>query len=82
MSELNNFERNTSTNWNHVEYALVDLYKLCRFDEMSKYDIPALIDYILKVTGSKDLFFLGYSMGGWFKKQSFALAKTNLIFCI
>jgi pimeloyl-ACP methyl ester carboxylesterase len=32
-------------------------------DEISYYDIPAFIDYILKQTGQKSLFYVGHSLG-------------------
>ncbi|CAG2067998.1 unnamed protein product, partial [Timema podura] len=30
---------------------------------MGRYDLPAVIDYILSVTGQKELFYIGHSMG-------------------
>ncbi|KAG8180329.1 hypothetical protein JTE90_016363 [Oedothorax gibbosus] len=33
------------------------------FDEFAKYDIPAMIDFILKKTGQEELFFIGHSQG-------------------
>lgn len=33
-------------------------------DEIAKLDVPALIDYILNVTGHSTLFYIGYSQGG------------------
>jgi len=33
------------------------------WDEMGKYDIPAMIDKILKVTGETKIFYIGHSMG-------------------
>jgi len=30
---------------------------------MALYDLPALFDYILKATGTEDLFYIGHSMG-------------------
>ena len=33
------------------------------WDEMGKYDIPAMIDHILNETGQKKLFYIGHSMG-------------------
>ena len=33
------------------------------WDEMGKYDIPAMIDKILEVTGETKIFYVGHSMG-------------------
>nr|CAD7439158.1 unnamed protein product [Timema bartmani] len=33
------------------------------WDEMGRYDLPAVVDYILSVTGQKELFYIGHSMG-------------------
>ncbi|XP_060080217.1 gastric triacylglycerol lipase-like [Ylistrum balloti] len=33
------------------------------FDEMAKYDIPAVLNHILTVTGHDDLFYIGHSQG-------------------
>lgn len=30
---------------------------------MAKYDVPAAIDYVLRVTESEDLYYVGFSMG-------------------
>ncbi|XP_033220877.1 lipase 3-like [Belonocnema kinseyi] len=32
--------------------------------EMGIYDLPAMIDFILQITGQKQLFYIGYSQGG------------------
>uniref|UniRef100_T1JXX3 Lipase n=1 Tax=Tetranychus urticae TaxID=32264 RepID=T1JXX3_TETUR len=44
------------------------------FDEMSKYDLPAFINYILKTTGYKKLSYIGFSQG---TTQMFGLLSTN-----
>ncbi|XP_004632173.3 lipase member J [Octodon degus] len=33
------------------------------FDEMAKYDLPASIDFIVKQTGQKEIFYIGHSQG-------------------
>ena len=33
------------------------------YADMAKYDVPACIDYVLNMTGSKDLAYVGYSQG-------------------
>ena len=33
------------------------------WDDMGKYDIPAMIDHILKVTKQDQIFYVGHSMG-------------------
>ncbi|XP_033231536.1 lipase 3-like, partial [Belonocnema kinseyi] len=32
--------------------------------EMGIYDLPAMIDFVLQITGQKQLFYIGYSQGG------------------
>ena len=34
-----------------------------RFDEIGKYDVPAMINYILNTTGRQKLSYIGHSMG-------------------
>lgn len=36
---------------------------LFSWHEMGIYDLPAMIDYILKQTGQKQLFYIGFSQG-------------------
>ena len=33
------------------------------WDEMAKYDLPAMIEYVLETTGEQELFYAGHSMG-------------------
>ncbi|XP_002756419.1 lipase member N [Callithrix jacchus] len=33
------------------------------FDEMAKYDLPGIIDFIINKTGQEELFFIGHSLG-------------------
>ena len=33
------------------------------WDEMAKYDLPAMIEFVLEFTGQEDLFYAGHSMG-------------------
>jgi len=44
------------------------------FDEMAKYDIPAVIDKMLNVTGFEQIYYIGHSMG---TAASFALLSTQ-----
>lgn len=38
-----------------------------RWDEVGDYDIPAIIEYILKITGQPKLTYVGHSLGAaWF----------------
>jgi len=36
---------------------------ICSFHEIGKYDIPAMIDYILELTGYSNILYFGHSMG-------------------
>ncbi|XP_042877823.1 LOW QUALITY PROTEIN: lipase lipl-4-like [Penaeus japonicus] len=33
------------------------------WDQIADHDLPAIIDYVLRTTGKKDLFYVGFSMG-------------------
>ena len=33
------------------------------FDEMAKYDLPAMLDYVIEKTGVEKLHYIGHSMG-------------------
>ncbi|XP_014402982.1 PREDICTED: lipase member N isoform X2 [Myotis brandtii] len=44
------------------------------FDEMAKYDLPSIIDFIVNKTGQEKLYFVGHSLGttiGMFTKKFF-----------
>jgi len=36
---------------------------MCSWDEMAKYDLPAMLNYVLNVTGHQKLFYVGHSQG-------------------
>lgn len=36
---------------------------VCRFDEHAQKDLPAMLQYVLKETGQKKLFYVGHSQG-------------------
>jgi lysosomal acid lipase/cholesteryl ester hydrolase len=42
-------------------YSFLNCYK--RVEEIAKYDIPAMIDYILEETGEEKLAFIGFGQG-------------------
>uniref|UniRef100_A0A0N5ALW2 Abhydro_lipase domain-containing protein n=1 Tax=Syphacia muris TaxID=451379 RepID=A0A0N5ALW2_9BILA len=48
----------------HINYDTSD-YAYWRFSwkEMADYDLPAMIDYVLKVTGQPNLYYIGHSQG-------------------
>jgi pimeloyl-ACP methyl ester carboxylesterase len=60
---LGNVRGNTYSN-EHKEYKLSDSrYWDFTFHEMAQYDIPAMIDYILKYTSHQKLVYVGHSQG-------------------
>uniref|UniRef100_A0A6P8IGI2 Lipase n=1 Tax=Actinia tenebrosa TaxID=6105 RepID=A0A6P8IGI2_ACTTE len=48
----------------HVKYSVhSDEFWDFSFDEMAKYDLPAMINYVTKVTGQPTLYYAGHSQG-------------------
>lgn len=54
------------------------------WDEMAKYDIPAMLKYILSATGQPHLFYIGHSQGTLVAFAAFSqdpvLAKQVTVF--
>uniref|UniRef100_A0A8C4QAP8 Lipase n=1 Tax=Eptatretus burgeri TaxID=7764 RepID=A0A8C4QAP8_EPTBU len=54
------------------------------FDEMAAYDLPAVVDFVLKVTGNQQLFYVGHSQGTTIGMAAFSsnasLAKKIRLF--
>ncbi|XP_067671236.1 lysosomal acid lipase/cholesteryl ester hydrolase-like [Haliotis asinina] len=46
------------------------------FDEMAKYDLPAMIDYILRTTGQPQIHYVGHSQGTLIGFAGFSQNKT------
>lgn len=56
--------RGTTNSKNHTNLSLESRnYWNFSWHEMGMYDLPAIIDYILKQTGQKQLFYIGFSQG-------------------
>jgi len=36
---------------------------VCSWDEMSHYDLPAMLNYVLRVTGRQQVYYIGHSQG-------------------
>lgn len=54
------------------------------FDEMAKYDLPGIIDFIVNKTGQEKLYFIGHSLGttiGMFTKVNVVTTKLELSNC-
>lgn len=45
------------------------------FDEMAAYDLPAVVDYILKKTSQKSLYYVGHSQGATIGLEAFSENK-------
>jgi hypothetical protein len=39
------------------------IVSFCSFNEMAKYDLPGIIDFIVNKTGQEKLYFIGHSLG-------------------
>lgn len=51
---------------------MLSILFFCSYDEMIKYDLPATINFILKKTGQKQIYYVGHSQGtliGMLKKD-------------
>lgn len=45
-------------------YLVTDmLFLYCSFHEMAMYDLPAMINFVLRKTGQKQIYYVGYSQG-------------------
>lgn len=45
-------------------YLVTDmLFLYCSFHEMAVYDLPAMINFVLRKTGQKQIYYVGYSQG-------------------
>lgn len=44
-------------------YATLTIYSHSSWDEMARYDLPATLDHILKITGQPQLYYVGHSQG-------------------
>ena len=46
------------------------------FDEMAKYDLPAMLEHALKTSGQKDLYYVGHSQGTMIAFIAFSQNQT------
>ena len=60
---LGNYRGNTYSH-DHVNNSITKKeYWAFSWDEMAQYDLPTMIEHTLQVTGHKDLYYIGHSMG-------------------
>ena len=58
------FLTNVASRREHVTLTIADSdYWSFTFDQMGQYDLPAAFNYILNLTASPDLTYVGHSMG-------------------
>ena len=64
MGECRHFDLPTGQPWrDSVVFLCLSLLFLFSFQEMAEYDIPAMLEHALKVSGQSQLFYIGHSQG-------------------
>ena len=57
------------------------VFSPCSYDEMARFDLPAVIHFILQKTGQEKIYYVGYSQGttmGKFQKSQVCIFKRNV----
>lgn len=57
------------------------VFSPCSFDEMARFDLPAVINFILQKTGQEKIYYVGYSQGttmGRFKGKQVCILRRNV----
>lgn len=57
------------------------VFSPCSYDEMARFDLPAVIDFILQKTGQENIYYVGYSQGttmGRFQKNQVCILRRNV----
>lgn len=61
------------------------VFSSCSYDEMARFDLPAVINFILQKTGQEKIYYVGYSQGttmGRFKGKQVCILRGNVsIWC-
>lgn len=57
------------------------VFSPCSYDEMARFDLPAVIHFILQKTGQEKIYYVGYSQGttmGKFQKSQVCIFRRNV----
>lgn len=57
------------------------VFSPCSYDEMARFDLPAVINFILQKTGQEKIYYVGYSQGttiGRFHKKQVCIHRRNV----
>lgn len=73
--------------WGLLLFVLIIIFHItlsfppCSYDEMARFDLPAVVDFILQKTGQENIYYAGYSQGttmGRFQKNQVCILRRNV----